>query len=113
MRQSEGLQIPFPFFLFVYAFVYILCTVLELYHHLLYLFLLFFLLLYPYLHNAHVYVLTDQIAALSNHESGCCSRCVKNGGQQRKAICLLHPRAKPCCLKNTTGNITMKMKFFI
>lgn len=39
MHQSGGLKIPFSlFFLIVYAFVYILCTVLYLYHHLLYLF---------------------------------------------------------------------------
>lgn len=62
--------------------------------------ILFFLLLfYPYLHNAHVYVLTNQFAALSHHESGCCSGCVKSGGQQRKAICLLRLRAKLFCLK--------------
>lgn len=57
------------------------------------------LLLYPYLHNADVYVLTNQFAALSHHESGCCSGHVKSGGQQRKAICLLRLRAKLCCLK--------------
>lgn len=82
----------------MYAFVYILCTVhffFFFYHHLLYL----FLLLCPYLHSAHVYVLTNQFVALSHHESGCCSGCVKSEGQQRKAICLLRLRAKLFCLK--------------
>lgn len=43
-----------------------------------------FLLLYPYLHSAHVYVLTNQFAALSYHESGCCSGCVKVEGNREK-----------------------------
>lgn len=63
---------------------------------------------YSYLHNAHVYVLTNQFAALSNHESGCCSGCVKCWGQQRKAICLLHLRAKLCCLR--TLQVTWQRK---
>lgn len=67
------------------------------YHHLLYL----CLFLCPYLHN--VYVLTN--AALSHHESGCCSGCAKSEGQQRKAICLLHLRAKTFfCLKKKKNN---------
>lgn len=67
-----------------------------------------FTLLYPYLHNAHVYVLTNQFVALNHHESGCCSGRVKSGGQQRKAICLLHLRAKLCCLK--TLQVTWQLK---
>lgn len=73
------------------------CFFFFFYHHLLYL----FLLSCPYLHSAHVYVLTNQSVALSHHESGCCSGCVKSEGQQRKAICLLRLRAKLFFLKNT------------
>jgi len=96
---DDRLKIPFPIFylympLFIYFALFLICITTYCIF-----FLLLLLLVYPYLHNAHVYVLTDQFAALSNHESGCCSGCVKSGGQQRKAICLLRLRAELCCLK--------------
>lgn len=85
----------------MHLFIYVALFVIF-YHHLLYL----CLFLCPYLHNARVYVLTNQFAALSHHESGCCSGCVKSEGQQRKAICLLRLRAKSFCLKTLKNNMT-------
>lgn len=74
VMQSE--KIPFSYFFFFFlicvciCFIYVALFVIF-YHHLLYL----CLFLCPYLHNAHVYVLTNQFAALSYHESGHYSGC--------------------------------------
>lgn len=92
-----------------FHFLFYLCMHLFIYFALFFYFLspltVSFMLLYPYLHNAHVYVLTNRFVAFNHHESWW-SGCVKSGGQQRKAICLLHLRAKLCCFRNTTSNMT-------
>lgn len=71
VMQSEKIPFSYFFFLICVCICFIYVALFIFYHHLLYL----CLFLCPYLHNAHVYVLTNQFAALSHHESGHCSGC--------------------------------------